>query len=209
MQGKQHMAAMKAPQAANTSRNRASTRGDSAHREIELVTSSRVDTSKHTMQQTASLFLRCDACQLHLFSNQSYEVHRGTEGHRSAMARLASSHFIDHATAGGVKHCVACDADIPLTQWPLHVQDANHAKRQREHSDRVDATLAEAELDKHGVMVSSRDGIDFGMVDIEHASRGSGTKGLSLTIQYTGTEGLVSLASYQLASAGDASQISR
>lgn len=66
--------------------------------------------------------------------------------------------------------CVVCDRIIQHNSWNAHIQGNAHRKMKTFIAFR--AAFEEAERNKHGMIVSDEDGIDFGVVDPMHAENG-------------------------------------
>lgn len=66
--------------------------------------------------------------------------------------------------------CTVCDCIIQHNAWQAHVKGNPHRKMQTFVAFR--AAFEAAECNKHGMVVSNEDGIDFGVIDPVHAENG-------------------------------------
>jgi helicase MOV-10 len=65
--------------------------------------------------------------------------------------------------------CAICETTIWNQDRARHQRSARH--RQKERFMSIKAALEEAEKDKYGVSVTSKDGFDFGLMDVARATR--------------------------------------
>jgi helicase MOV-10 len=70
----------------------------------------------------------------------------------------------------GFKLCELCNITVLESAWPSHLAGRSHTRSERFVAYK--AGHAEATKDKHGVMVSSPDGVDFDIVEVAAATSG-------------------------------------
>lgn len=110
----------------------------------------------------------CETCNVVCFTDKSYQGHLAGKNHRKTLERAA------YAQAHGIdtEFCELCCMPIINHNWERHQQTRRHANKQRFFAFR--SVLEEAEKDKHGISVSSPEGVDFGIIELEEAQAGRG-----------------------------------
>lgn len=113
---------------------------------------------------------------LNFVSWGEYEQHRRTQAHQDAVAQAVlqdSSQFSQRPSrvtgtpaAPGYIQCDICRKDIHVDVWVAHT--TRHTSHQQRAA--ISAALEEAEKDKNGVVVSYKNGIDFGIIDPAEAN---------------------------------------
>jgi hypothetical protein len=94
-------------------------------------------------------------------------MHRASYTHNQnvrAARRPLASWDPEPTSAPSTFVCHTCDIELPLSQQDSHLNSAAHKRKIRFAALR--SALDEAERDKHGVTVSSPDGLDFGLVEV-------------------------------------------
>ncbi|KIP01837.1 hypothetical protein PHLGIDRAFT_112706 [Phlebiopsis gigantea 11061_1 CR5-6] len=100
-----------------------------------------------------------------------YDRHQRTAAHRDAVAQAAApstaptTGVTGTPAAPGYLNCNVCRHDVHVDVWLAHT--TRHTSHQQRAT--FSAALAEAEKDKHGVSVSYKGGIDFGIIDPSEA----------------------------------------
>ena len=133
----------------------------------------------------------CEACSVVCFTSNAHQAHLGGKNHRKTLARAA------YAQAHGIdtEFCELCYIPIVDHNWERHQRTKRHSNKQRFFAFK--SLLEEAEKDKHGISVSSSDGVDFGIIELEEAQVG---KGVALLITTSVPRSSVRLADVKLTS---------
>ena len=115
----------------------------------------------------------CETCSVVCITDNSYQAHLGGKNHQKTLERVAyaQTHGID------TELCELCCIPIINHDWERHQRTKRHLNKQRFFAFK--SLLEEAEKDKHGISVSSSDGVDFGIIELEEAHAG---RGVTLTI---------------------------
>ena len=108
----------------------------------------------------------CETCGVFCPSGNIYRIHLDGKRHRKALERVARPQVPDINT----KICELCQASIPNNDWERHQNTKRHLNKQRFFAFK--SLLEEAEKDKHGISVSSSEGVDFGIIELEEAQAG-------------------------------------
>ncbi|KZT68330.1 RNA helicase [Daedalea quercina L-15889] len=119
----------------------------------------------------------CSICQTNVPSGDGWAVHIRGKKH----VGLASQQGIDPnvqpeetTTPIGHVHCNECSLAVPQERWTTHVNSRSHGRKSLVAS--YEAAFEEAGKNKHGIDVThENDGLDFGIIDVEDASRGVAT----------------------------------
>ena len=100
----------------------------------------------------------CETCSVVCITGNSYQAHLGGKNHQKTLERVAraQTHGID------TEFCELCCIPIINHNWERHQRTKRHLNKQRFFAFK--SLLEEAEKDKHGISVSSSDGVDFGII---------------------------------------------
>ena len=133
----------------------------------------------------------CETCSVVCLTGKSYQAHLAGKYHRKTLERAA------YAQAHGIdtEFCELCQVSIPNNNWEWHQRTKRHLNKQRFFAFK--SLLEEAEKDKHGISVSSPEGVDFGIIELEEAQVG---KGVALLITTSVPRSSVRLADVKLTS---------
>ena len=108
----------------------------------------------------------CETCSMVCLTGSSYQAHLAGKYHRKTLDRVtyAQTHGID------TEFCELCQIAILDHDWGRHQRTKRHLGKQRFFAFK--SILEEAEKDKHGVTISSPEGVDFGIIELEEAQVG-------------------------------------
>jgi helicase MOV-10 len=108
----------------------------------------------------------CETCSVVCLTGKSYQAHLGGNNHRKILERAT------RAQAQGIdtESCELCRIPIINHDWERHQRTKRHSNKQRFFAFK--SLLEEAEKDKHGISVSSSEGVDFGIIELEEANAG-------------------------------------
>ena len=110
----------------------------------------------------------CETCSVVCMTGHAYQAHEAGKNHRKTLQRAA------YALAHGIdtEFCELCQMPIFNSNWERHQRTKRHLNKQRFLAFK--SLLDEAEKDKHGISVSSSEGVDFGIIELEEARAGRG-----------------------------------
>lgn len=114
----------------------------------------------------------CSLCKKNV-PEYGWEEHLFTERHVGIAARQGISPDIEPEEAVLAAHerlCAVCDRIIQHNSWKAHISGNAHRKMKTFVAFR--AAFEEAERNKHGMVVSDEDGLDFGVIDPQHGESG-------------------------------------
>ncbi|KAJ3556290.1 hypothetical protein NM688_g2107 [Phlebia brevispora] len=131
---------------------------------------------------------RCYACRLEFASREEFSAHQRTRTHRDAVAKLSTNEggfapVTGQPAAPGYLLCNVCQNLVHVDVWISHT--TRHISYQRRVE--VEAAFAEAEKDKHGLVVSYKKGINFGIMDLAEALREDMRRIADVKVQNTGS----------------------
>ena len=108
----------------------------------------------------------CETCNVVCLTSKSYQAHLSGKNHRKTSERVA------YAQAHGIdtEFCELCRIPITNHDWERHQRTKRHLNKQRFFAFK--SLLEEAEKDKHGISVSSSEGVDFGIIELDEAHAG-------------------------------------
>lgn len=129
------------------------------------------------------------------------EAHQHTRLHKDVVVRASTYQgapvdVVGVPAAPGYLQCSVCQKVVHVDVWISHT--TRHTSYQRRQE--VDAVLREAERDKHGVSVSYKNGIDFGMMGLEEALREDMRRVADVKVQSTDSSAIIGLFSIRLSS---------
>lgn len=108
----------------------------------------------------------CETCSVVCLTGKSHQAHLGGKNHQKTLKRAASA----QAQGVNAEFCELCHIAIVNHNWERHQQTKRHSNKQRFFAFK--SLLEEAEKDKHGISVSSSEGVDFGIIELEEAQAG-------------------------------------
>lgn len=131
---------------------------------------------KHLAKVTGrSGVFHCPLCKTNINGSRFWENHlRGRRHHRAAAASGVSPEIEpeEPVTLPGYIYCEVCDTNILKGEWNRHPNTPSHQRKLA--FAKYEAVMDEAMKDKHGVELShDGSGVDFGIVDVAIAQRGS------------------------------------
>jgi len=108
----------------------------------------------------------CETCSVVCLTDKSHQAHLAGKPHRKTLERAA------YAQAHGIdtEFCELCQIPILNNNWERHQRTKRHSNKQRFLAYK--SLLEEGEKDKHGISVSSPEGLDFGIIELEEAQAG-------------------------------------
>ena len=108
----------------------------------------------------------CETCSVVCLTGHSYQAHLAGKYHRKTLERAA------YAQAHGIdtEFCELCQIPILNHDWERHQRTRRHLNKQRFFAFK--SLLEESEKDKHGISISSPEGVDFGIIELEEAQVG-------------------------------------
>ena len=112
----------------------------------------------------------CETCSVVCLTDNSYQAHLAGTPHRKTLERAA------HARTHGIdtEFCELCQIPIFNNNWERHQRTKRHSNKQRFLAFK--SLLEEGEKDKHGISISSSEGLDFGIIELEEAQAGREVK---------------------------------
>jgi len=108
----------------------------------------------------------CETCSVVCLTDRIHQAHLAGKPHRKTLERAA------YALAHGIdtEFCELCQFPIHNNNWERHQQTRRHSNKQRFVAFK--SLLEEGERDKHGISVTSSEGLDFGIIELEEAQAG-------------------------------------
>lgn len=104
-------------------------------------------------------------------------------------------------------HCHLCDKDVFRDMWTLHLASDAHLRNQSQAS--VHSMLQTAENNRNDIEVAFQNGIDFGVVDLQHAAGLSSTRLFEVAVKCTKATTEVWLSDMRFSSSGRGAGASR
>lgn len=108
----------------------------------------------------------CETCNVVCLTGNAYQAHIAGRNHRETLRRgpPVQENGID------TEFCELCKIRIVNNDRQRHERTKRHLTKQRFFT--LKSLLEEAEKDKNGISVSSSEGVDFGIIELEEAHAG-------------------------------------